>query len=334
MKNKNNLNTGEAIMEARCALLDVVQLELRPLRLNLGYTSYEVAKMVGVSRMRYICWEAGKAPLTCEAYPALASALDDLIRREGVTELARQLVDGRGRAMGDPAYTTAFVNGSLLHRWHELYVAELELNDGEDTAFEAEHVDKAVSLDTDTVEETDGWADYDTVCEDAEEINDLLYGRRIIVDESALCAEGVEACIDLLDDAFLSEDNRLIIPLSALEKLEQRAAAGSEEAQRALTLAKNLHEEGQADIYSTHDAVQGEDSLLNFLSQSRMKHHMCLLTQNTELARKALALNSELFSGSVTVGCIEENGKPAMLHPEDRSADSAAAADEQDESEQ
>lgn len=334
MNNKNYMDncmtTHEGIMEARCALLDVVQLELRPLRLNLGYTSYEVAKMVGVPRMRYIYWEAGKSPLTCEGYPALASALDDIIRREDVIELARQLVDGRGRAMGDPAYTTAFANGSLLHRWHELYVAELELNDREDTSFEDE-ADEQTSLDTDSIEENDSWADCDTECEEAEVINDLLYGRRIVVDESALCAEGAEACLDLLDGAYISEDDRLIIPVSALDALEKPAAEGSEEAQRALTLAKNLHEEGLADIYGTHDAMQGEDSLLNFLAQGRMKHHMCLLTRNTELARKALALNSELFDGSVTAGCIEPDGRPVMLRPETLGAENAETEDESEQ---
>lgn len=277
----------DVLWEARQKIIENFQLSMRSLRLLMGYSIAELAEYVGVTRQTINNLETGKSKMTAMQFLSLAAVVDNYISSNGdMYQAIEAILDGNGKKTAG-VYDTSFSGFSLLRRWFLLF-------------------DGALGL------ELSAAANNGDLPDEAN-IQKLVRGYKIFLDDTALCAEKAEKFIASLVDHLNGANEKLIIPFRAIEQVQEyvQNAARSQHAVQALKLVNWMQQKKIAEIRGEESDSALHDTILSVFAKFRSLHRLCLITQDRTFANEVLWLNTpDNHQGfNIVAGSINEDGK-------------------------
>lgn len=295
------------LWEARQALIENFQISMKAIRLLMGYSIVELAEYVGVTRQTINNLETGKSKMSAMQFLSLAAVVDNYIAVNGdMYQAIAAILDGNGKKAVD-RYDTSFSGFSLLRRWFLLFEgigAEIMANDGE-------------SL-------------------DATQVRQMVRGYKIFLDDTVLLSEKTEKFLCFWENYLISENGKLIIPLRAIECVQERTqdAAYSQQAVKALRTLNRMQQKNLIQIRGEESDANLRDTILSVFLKFRGTYRLCLITQDETFAAEALRLNETSDRGgfNIVVGYINGDGKLVMYGSESASLRKSASPDTWSES--
>lgn len=275
------------LWEARQALIENFQISMRAIRLLMGYSIVELAEYVGVTRQTINNLETGKSKMSAMQFLSLAAVVDNYITINGdMYQAIAAILDGNGKKTAN-RYDTSFSGFSLLRRWFLLFEgtgAEVIENDGR-------------SL-------------------DAAQIQKIVRGYKIFLDDTVLLSEKAEEFLCFWVDYLIAENGKLIIPLRAIERIQERTqdTTYSQQAVQALRLLNWMQQKNLMQIRGEESDANLHDTILSVFLKFRGTHRLCLITQEETFAAEVLRLNKASDRGgfNIAAGYINGDGKLVM----------------------
>ena len=275
------------LWETRQAIIENFQISMKAIRLLMGYSIVELAEYVGVTRQTINNWETGKSKMSTMQFLSLAAVVDNYITINGdMYQAIAAILDGNGKKAVN-RYDTSFSGFSLLRRWFLLFEGagvEIMPDDGR-------------SLDTVRVQQ-------------------IVRGYKIFLDDTALLSEKTEEFLHFWADYLIAENEKLIIPLRSIERIQEQTqdAACSQQAVKALRLLNWMQQKGLVQIRGEESDANLRDTILSVFLKFRGTHLLCLITQDKTFAAEALRLNETGERGgfNIAVGHINDDGKLSM----------------------
>lgn len=290
------------LWEARQALIENFQISMKAIRLLMGYSIVELAEYVGVTRQTINNLETGKSKMSAMQFLSLAAVVDNYIAINGdMYQAIAAILDGNGKKTVN-RYDTSFSGFSLLRRWFLLFEgtgAEIMANDGE-------------SL-------------------DAAQVQQMVRGYKIFLDDTVLLSEKAEEFLCFWENYLIAENGKLIIPLRAIECVQERTqdAAYSQQAVKALRTLNWMQQKNLIQIRGEESDANLRDTILSVFLKFRGTYRLCLITQDEKFAAEVLRLNETSDRGgfNIVVGYINGDGKLVMYGSESSSSSKSATSD-------
>ncbi|MGM9619037.1 MAG: helix-turn-helix domain-containing protein [Oscillospiraceae bacterium] len=290
------------LWEARQALIENFQISMKAIRLLMGYSIVELAEYVGVTRQTINNLETGKSKMSAMQFLSLAAVVDNYIAINGdMYQAIAAILDGNGKKTVN-RYDTSFSGFSLLRRWFLLFEgtgAEIMANDGE-------------SL-------------------DAAQVQQMVRGYKIFLDDTVLLSEKAEEFLCFWENYLIAENGKLIIPLRAIECVQERTqdAAYSQQAVKALRTLNWMQQKNLIQIRGEESDANLRDTILSVFLKFRGTYRLCLITQDKKFAAEVLRLNETSDRGgfNIVVGYINGDGKLVMYGSESPSSSKSATSD-------
>ena len=284
------------LWETRQALIENFQSSMKAIRLLMGYSIVELAEYVGVTRQTINNLESGKSKMSVMQFLSIAAVVDNYIAENGnMYQAIETILDSNSRTSVH-RFDTSFRGLSLLKRWFLLF----EGTENEILSRDGEVVD-------------------------AFQIHRMVRGYKIFLDDTALFSDNVEAFINSLADYLISENEKIIITLRAVEQIQEctQDLMYSRQAVNALRLLNWMQQKNIVQIRGEENDSNHHDTILSVFLKFRGTHRLCLITQDKTFAEEVLGLNetknSEGFN--IIVGHIAESGK-LVLYPSGEKAQS------------
>lgn len=292
------------LLESRQVMIENFQISLRAIRTLMGYSALELAEYIGVTRQTINNLETGKAKMSPTQYISIAAVVDNYILSNGeMFNAIETIIDGNGKKQNQN-YDTSFSNLSLLKRWFACFNDSADLN--------------VVILTYKNEEEYGSF------------LKRLAVRYKIFVDSDVLLESQLGDFSNLISDYLVAENAKLIIPMRAIEQIQEmmQDISISEKAVKALKQVNALQQKNIVQIRGEDSDSNIHDTILTVFAKFRSLHRLCLVTQNKFFAHevKQLNQNSEKQGFDILVGYIDENGMLA-LYPEQEPECSENAAE-------
>lgn len=258
----------------------------------MGYSVIELADFVGVTRQTINNLETGKSRMSAVQFLALAAVVDNYIAmNEDMYPAIAAILDGRTRRTTSNL-DSSFGNYSLLSRWFLLFAAA-------DNEF--------VPGDTVPLEEV--------------QVQQIIRQYKIFLDDTALLNDNAAEFIYSLAGSLSAENEKVIIPLRAIEQIQAQAQKKdcSKQAVSALHLLNWMQKKEIVRIRGEVSDTDLHDTIMSVFLKFRGIHRLCLITQDEAFAAQVLRLNKtkSLVGLDISVGYIGETGKLTMYNFED-----------------
>lgn len=274
------------LLESRQIMIENFQISLRAIRTLMGYSALELAEYIGVTRQTINNLETGKAKMSPTQYISIAAVVDNYILSNGeMFNAIEAIIDSNGKKQNNK-YDTSFSNLSLLKRWFACF------NNFSDS-----------NVITMTYENTD---EYSLL------IKRLVARYKIFVDADVLLAPQSGEFINLISNYLVDENAKLIIPMRAIEQIQEmmQDRSDSEKAVKALKQINALQRMNIIQIRGEDSDSNIHDTILSVFAKFRSLHRLCLVTQNKLFANEVKYLNEsyEKQGFDILVGYVDENG--------------------------
>lgn len=275
------------LWETRQALIENFQTSMRAIRLLMGYSIIELAEYIGVTRQTINNLETGKSKMSTVQFLSLAAVVDNHIATNGDAYQTIETILNNNSRQSTNRFETSFSGFSLLKRWFLLFEgigAEIESNQGEAL--------------------------------NSAQMRQLVQGYKIFLDDTAQISDGSEVFITGLANVLISENGRIIIPLRAIERIQEKTmdSACACRAVSALRLLNWMQQKNIIQIRGEENDSNLSDTILSVFLKFRGTHRLCLITQDRVLANKVLRLNEarDCEGFKIAVGYIAEGGQLVM----------------------
>lgn len=278
------------LAESRQAMIDNFQISLRAIRSLMGYSASELADFIGVTRQTVNNLETGKAKMSPTQYISIAAVVDNYILTNGeMFNAIETIIDGNGRKRNED-YDTSFSNLSLLKRWFACFNDPADMN--------------VLAL------------TYESSKEYGVLLQRLATKYKVFIDADVFLSSKFGEFSNQLSDYLVAENAKLIIPMRAIEHIQEMMhdADVSEKAARALKQVNALQRKNVVQIRGEDSDSNIHDTILSVFAKYRSMHRLCLVTQNALFADevKRLNENSEKQGFDIVVGYIDDNGMLAL----------------------
>lgn len=278
------------LSEIRREMIENFQISLRAIRLLMGYSAVELASYVGVTRQTINNLETGKAKMSPMQFISLAAVVDHYAASNGeMFQAIIAIIDGNYRK-ANRSYDSSFSSFSLLRRWFATFDSTDDLN---------MMVSGGKIADSDMV------------------MQRLVGNYKIFLDANVLLLENAEAFITCLGKQLSSENAQVILPLRAVEQLQDliQESKVSERAVKALRLVSLLQRNSLIQLRGEDGDDTPHKTLLSVFAKFRSMHRLCLLTQDSSFAGEILSLNLTDVQGfDILAGYVDEEGH-IVLYP-------------------
>lgn len=276
---------------ARQELIGNFQSSLKAIRLLMGYSVIELADFVGVTRQTINNLETGKSKMSAVQFLALAAVVDNyIVMNEDMYPTIAAILDGRNRRTASN-WDSSFNNHSLLSRWFLLFS----------------------TADSESVPS-------DTVPLEAVQLQQIIRQYKIFLDDTALLNENAVKFIYSLASSLSAENEKVIIPLRAIEQIQAQAQKNdcSKQAVSTLHLLNWMQKKGIVQIRGEVSDTDLHDTIMSVFLKFRGIHRLCLITQDEAFATQVLRLNKTKSQEGfdISVGYIGETGKLTMYSSE------------------
>ena len=280
------------LLETRQSLIDNFQTSMKAIRLLMRYSMAELAEYIGVTRQTINNLETRRSQMSSTQFLALAAVVDNYSFMHGGMPQAIAAIlypNGMGTSKCGDAL---FCDFSLLRRWFLLFEgADVEMT--------------PVSG-----------------CMDTVQLQQLVSNYKIFLDDTALLSEKLEGLLYGLADCLTAEDAKLIVPLRAVEQIQQQMhvqnVACVQRAVKTLRLLNWMQQKKLVQFRGEPSDADLHDTILSVFLKFRGTHRLCLITQDHIFAAKVLRLNeiNEQDGFPVTVGYIDSSGRLALFDSE------------------
>ena len=275
------------LWETRQALIENFQGSMKAIRLLMGYSIIELAEYVGVTRQTINNLESGKSKMSVMQFLSIAAVVDNYIAANGnMYQAIETILDSNNRTSMN-RFGTSFSGFSLLKRWFLLFEG----------------------TETEILSHSGG------VLDDVQ-MRQMVRGYKIFLDDTALFSDNTEDFIKFLANYLISENEKVIITLRAVERIQERTQdlTCSHQAVKALRLLNWMQQKNIVQIRGEGNDSSHHDTILSVFLKFRGKHRLCLITQDRTFANEVLRLNetrdSEGFD--IIIGHISEGGRLSM----------------------
>ena len=280
------------LSEIRTEMVENFQISLRAIRLLMGYSAAELASYVGVTRQTINNLETGKAKMSPMQFISLAAVVDHYAASNGeMFQAIVAIIDGNYRK-ANRSYDSSFSDFSLLRRWF----ATFDSVDDPNTM-----VNNGESEDPDLL------------------LQRLVGNYKLFLDADVLLSENAETFVTCLAKQLSSKSSEVIIPLRAVEQLQDltQEASASERAVKALRLISFLQRNALVQIRGEDDDATLHETLLAVFAKFRSMHRLCMLTQDSVFADETLQLNHapDVQGFDILAGYVDEQGY-IVLYPD------------------
>ena len=268
--------------EIRSEMVENFQISLRAIRRLMGYSAAELAEYVGLTRQTINNLETGKAKMSVVQFLALAAVVDHYATSNGeMFRAIRAIMDSNYRKI-NRSYDTSFSDFSLLKRWFSTFDNFL-----------------------------------DTENEDSNSLMQKLAGNyKIFLDADVFLAESAESFIHTLMNCLSSEKADVIIPLRAIERLQELTQSEelSEQAIRALRLISLLQRNSMVQIRGEQDDATLHETFLSVFKKFRSVHRLCIFTQDAIFADDVLSLNHtpDAYGFDILACYVDKEGEVSL----------------------
>lgn len=275
------------LWDTRQALIENFQSSMKAIRLLMGYSMVELAEYVGVTRQTINNLESGKSKMSVMQFLSVAAVVDNYIAANGnMYQAIETILDSNNRTSMN-RFDTSFSGFSLLKRWFLLF---------EGTGTEILTWNEGMLDDL--------------------QMRQMVRGYKIFLDDTSLFSNNVGDFINFLADYLISENEKVIITLRAVERIQERTQdlTYSRQAVKALRLLNWMQQKNIVQIRGEENDSNHHDTILSVFLRFRGTHRLCLITQDRTFANEVLRLNetkdSEGFN--IIVGYISEGGRLVM----------------------
>ena len=283
----------------RQALIENFQTSMKAIRLLMGYSMAELADYVGVTRQTINNLESGKSKMSVMQFLSLAAVVDHYIAANGeMYQAIETILDGGGRKPAN-RFGASFSGFSLLKRWFLLFEEA------------GEELPPGGALD-----------DF--------QLRQLVRGYKIFLDDTALLSDQAEAFLRFLSDDLTAENEKLILPLRCVERIQEQTQdpACSRQAVRALRLLNGMQQKGIVQIRGEAEDANHHDTILSVFLRFRGTYRLCLITQDRAFAGEVLRLNGtrDPEGFRIVVGRIAGEGRLALYGGEETETDAGSGS--------
>ena len=284
------------LWETRQALIETFQTSMKAIRLLMGYSIVELAEYVGVTRQTINNLESGKSKMSVMQFLSIAAVVDNYIAAHGnMYQAIETILDSHDRK-SIHQFGSSFSGFSLLKRWFLLF-------EGTETEI--------------STREGETLNDF--------QMQQMVRGYKIFLDDTAFFSDNIEDFINLFANHLISENEKIIIPLRSVERIQERTQdfSCSHQAVKALRLLNWMQQKDIVQIRGEENDSNHHDTILSVFLKFRGTHRLCLITQDKAFANEALRLNATKGSEgfNIVAGYIAEGGNLAMYLSEETSQD-------------
>ena len=283
------------LWETRQALIENFQISMKAIRLLMGYSIIELAEYIGVTRQTINNLESGKSKMSVMQFLSIAAVVDNYIALNGNMYQAIETVLDGNKQKSVSSFGTSFSGFSLLKRWFLLF-------DGTEAKILTHSDSEGVLNDI--------------------QMRQMVRGYKIFLDDTTLFSDNTEDFIKFLANYLISENEKVIITLRAVERIQERTQdlTCSHQAVKALRLLNWMQQKNIVQIRGEENDSNHHDTILSVFLKFRGTYRLCLITQDKTFANEVLRLNetrdSEGFD--ILIGYISEGGRLSMYESRER----------------
>lgn len=307
---------GDNLLEKRQALIENFQRSMRTIRLLMGYSIIELAEYVGVTRQTINNLESGKSRMSVMQFLSIAAVVDNYIASNDIAlngdmyQAIEKVLGGNKQEEFVNTLGTSFSEHSLLKRWFSLF--EKQKNEMQPrtecllSGFLSNLLGGLLGPNNKILPHAGGVLDID-------QMRKIVREYKIFLDDTVFFSDNTESFIKSLSECLIFENEKVIITLRAVEKIQKQTQnlTCSGQAVKALQLLRWMQEKNIIQIRGEKNDSNNHDTILSVFFKFRRTYRLCLITQDKIFADEVLRLNEPRSSEGIDIiiGHISKNGK-------------------------
>jgi DNA-binding XRE family transcriptional regulator len=274
-------------LQVRQELISTMQTALKSVRQLLGISAQELGEFIGVTRQTINNLETDKNRMSATQYVAVCAVIDNYLKDHPELLQAFSAILKPSYSWNSEVDVTHFHNASFLKKWFLCFPDSSNL----------------IELIPDTCTKF--------------ETNDLLTlakNYKIFCDASSLCNSKFTVLMRGLYPLLKEEQNKLIVPLRAVEAIQGMMLSSKSEdilaAQAAMGALSQLQAAGLMEVRGEKTDSNIVSTFISVFSRFKQINRLMLITQNTSLAKDVLSLNDNGIGGfTILAAWISDNGE-------------------------